>query len=196
MINSELFLRFGAALIIGILIGLQREHAYGGHKEEGLFAGVRTFAMMALFGSTTALIGQLLDAPWVFLGLVIILGIMIIIAYFITPTERKEIGLTSEVAALLTILIGGISYLHSVVFAAALGVATTVLLAVKWEMRKRIDWIVHRKDRCYPGCSFEYDHQGIAGFLLGLNEHQEVHPACVFSHSWSGDCFHVIPMRV
>ena len=145
MINPDLFLRFGVALLIGVLIGLQREHAYGGQKKEGLFAGVRTFALMALFGCSAALVGQLLGAPWVFLGLVFLLGIMVIVAYFITATEREEIGLTSEVAALLTILIGGISYLHSVEFAAALGVATTVVLAVKWEMRRLID-VIARKD--------------------------------------------------
>jgi len=39
MINQELFLRFGAALLIGVLIGMQREYAYSTNKEGGLFAG-------------------------------------------------------------------------------------------------------------------------------------------------------------
>lgn len=144
-VDTDLFLRFGAALLIGVLIGLQREYAYGNHQNGGLFAGVRTFALMALFGSSAALLGDVLNAPWIFLGLVFLLGIMVIVAYFVSATMRSEIGLTTEVAALLTILIGGLSYLHSIVFAAALGVVTMVLLTVKWEMKQLVD-IITRED--------------------------------------------------
>ncbi|MEE9599037.1 MAG: MgtC/SapB family protein [Anaerolineales bacterium] len=136
MINQDLFLRFGAALLIGVLIGMQREYAYSNRSARGLFAGARTFALMSLFGASAALLADLLHTPWVFIGLICLLGVMVIVAYFISATERDEIGLTSEVAALITILIGGICYLHSVEFAAALGVVTTVLLAVKWELRQ------------------------------------------------------------
>ncbi len=136
MINQDLFLRFGAALLIGVLIGMQREYAYSNKSAGGLFAGARTFALMSLFGASAALLADLFHAPWVFIGLIFLLGIMVIVAYFVSATERDEIGLTSEVAALITILIGGICYLHSVVFAVALGVVTTVLLAVKWELRQ------------------------------------------------------------
>jgi len=136
MINQDLFLRFGAALLIGILIGMQREYAYSNRSAGGLFAGARTFALMSLFGASAALLADLFQAPWVFIGLICLLGVMVIVAYFVSATERDEIGLTSEVAALITILIGGICYLHSVEFAVALGVVTTVLLAVKWELRQ------------------------------------------------------------
>jgi uncharacterized membrane protein (DUF4010 family) len=138
MINSELFLRFGSAMLIGILIGLQREHAYGAREQSGLFAGARTYALMALFGASGALLADILATFWVFIAAFSLLGIMVVVAYFVTASERDEIGLTSEVAALLTILIGAICYFHSIEFAAALGVATTVLLAVKWELKKLI----------------------------------------------------------
>jgi uncharacterized membrane protein (DUF4010 family) len=124
---------------------MQREYAYGASKEKGLFAGARTFALMGLFGSTAALLSDLFQSYWIFLGLVILLGIMVTVAYFITATERDEIGITSEVAALITILIGGICYFHSVEFAAALGVVTTVLLAVKWEFRQFVR-VITRED--------------------------------------------------
>jgi len=136
MVNQDLFLRFGAALLIGVLIGMQREYAHGLSKGKGLFAGARSFALMALYGAISGLLAELFKSPLVFIGLVILLGIIIIVAYFITATEREEIGITSEVAALITILIGGVCYFHSVQFAAALGVVTTVLLAVKWELRE------------------------------------------------------------
>lgn len=115
---------------------MQREYAHGFSKGRGLFAGARSFALMALYGATSGLLADQFNSPLVFIGLVLLLGIMIVVAYFITATEREEIGITSEVAALITILIGGICYFHSVQFAAALGVVTTVLLAVKWELRE------------------------------------------------------------
>ncbi len=136
MINQDIFLRFGAALLIGVLIGMQREYAYSTNKEGGLFAGARTFALMSLFGALAAFLSDLFLTPWVFIALIVLLGVMVIVAYFISATERDEIGLTTEVAALITMLIGGICYLHSVEVAAALGVVTTVLLAVKWELRQ------------------------------------------------------------
>lgn len=136
MINQDIFLRFGAALLIGVLIGMQREYAYSSSKEGGLFAGARTFALMSLFGALAALLADLFFTPWVFIGLIFLLGVMVIVAYFISATTRNEIGLTTEVAALITMLIGGICYLHSVEVAAALGVVTTVLLAAKWELRQ------------------------------------------------------------
>lgn len=145
MINTELFLRFGSAILIGILIGLQREYAYGAKENNGLFAGARTYGLMALFGAAGALLADIMATTWVFIAVVILLGVMVVVAYFITASERDEIGLTSEVAALLTILIGGICYYHSIEFAAALGVATTVLLAVKWEFKKLIT-IITRED--------------------------------------------------
>jgi uncharacterized membrane protein (DUF4010 family) len=145
MVNTELFLRFGSAILIGILIGLQREYAYSSRAQGGLFAGARTFALMALFGASAAFLADVLSTPWVFIMGVILVGGLVSVAYFITASERDEIGLTSEVAALLTILIGGICYLHSIELAAALGVMATVLLAVKLELQKFIK-VITRED--------------------------------------------------
>lgn len=144
MDNYELFIRFGTALLIGVLIGLQREYAYGDPRG-GLFAGVRTFALLGLFGATSAFLSQVLDNPWIFVGLSFIGVSMIIVAYFVGATERGEVGLTTEVAATVTILIGAVSYSHSIEFAAALGVITTVLLAIKWEVRNLVQ-VLTRED--------------------------------------------------
>lgn len=132
-ISSELFLRFGAALGIGVLIGLQREYAYDSRPEE-MFAGVRTFSLLGLLGCSAALLADLMDAAWVFIGLILALGALIAVAYFISSWRQGDIGLTTEVAALLTVLIGGLCYWNQLALAAAVGVATTVLLALKLEL--------------------------------------------------------------
>ncbi|HEC62852.1 MAG TPA: MgtC/SapB family protein, partial [Candidatus Acetothermia bacterium] len=56
-----LFSRFGLALAIGLLFGLQREYAKG---EGELFAGVRTFALVSLLGAATAQLTSSIDSPW------------------------------------------------------------------------------------------------------------------------------------
>ncbi len=66
--QANLFYRFGAALAIGFLVGLQREYAYGGPDRE-IFAGIRTFALMSLIGCTAALVSEVLDTPWAFISI-------------------------------------------------------------------------------------------------------------------------------
>jgi uncharacterized membrane protein (DUF4010 family) len=131
--HINLFYRFGAALVIGILVGLQREYAYGDPDRE-MFAGVRTFALMALVGGVAAMVADELASPWPFIGVMLLLGALIAIAYFVTAW-RGKVGLTTEVSALVTTLCGALCYWGYLPLAAAMAVATTVLLSIKLEMQ-------------------------------------------------------------
>jgi len=133
MEQVDLFYRFGAALAIGFLVGLQREYAHGGSGRE-IFAGERTLALMGLVGCTAALAADLLDSPWAFIGIVIPIAGLIVVAYFVGAWRRGEVGLTSETAALVTILAGALCYWGYLTLAMAIGVATIVLLSLKVEM--------------------------------------------------------------
>lgn len=132
MEQASLFYRFGAALVIGILVGLQREYSQDSPDKE-MFAGVRTFALMGLVGCTAALVAEVLASPWAFTGILLLLGTFIAVAYFISAW-RGEVGLTTEVAALVTVLAGALCYWGYLALAAAIAVATTVLLSLKLEM--------------------------------------------------------------
>ena len=124
---------------------MQREYAHGSSKGTGLFAGARTFALMSLVGSTAAFLADTLGSVWILISIIGMMGMMIIVAYYVTATEREEIGLTSEVAAFITVLIGSICYIQSIELAAAMGVVTTVLLAVKGEFRQFVR-VITRED--------------------------------------------------
>ena len=76
MENSDLFLRFGAALAIGFLIGLQREFAHGS-SERNIIAGERTFALFGLAGALAAMISDELSSEMAFVGIILILGAFI-----------------------------------------------------------------------------------------------------------------------
>jgi len=69
MAHTELIWRFGIALLIGALIGLEREFAR--LKEEvKAFAGVRTFPLIALLGCSAALLTEQ-ESGWAFAALLI-----------------------------------------------------------------------------------------------------------------------------
>jgi uncharacterized membrane protein YhiD involved in acid resistance len=60
----DLIMRFGIALLIGVLIGLEREFARL-REETKTFAGVRTFSLIALLGCAAALLVDL-TGGWAF----------------------------------------------------------------------------------------------------------------------------------
>lgn len=134
MDQTELFFRFAVSLVIGGLIGLQREFSYD-HPERELAAGVRTFALICLLGCAGALLSDLAGSPWIFGILLLILGVLFSVSHLIESFQRAY-GLTTEVSAVLTLLVGAIAYWGDYKLAIALGVAITVLLSAKAEMSR------------------------------------------------------------
>lgn len=140
--QTDLFYRFGIALFIGMLIGLQREYAYDEEQKESqkTFAGVRTFSILGLAGCTAAFIAELLQMPWVFVGIILPLGMFIAIAYFLTASHGS-FGMTTETAAFLTILAGALAYWEQQAIAVAIAVVTTALLSFKFELHRFVERI-------------------------------------------------------
>ena len=63
-------------------------------------------------GATAAFLSDVLvETDGFFVSLSFLAVAMIIVAYFVGATERGEVGLTTEVAAMVTILIGAVSYI-------------------------------------------------------------------------------------
>ncbi|HEX6383663.1 MAG TPA: MgtC/SapB family protein [Anaerolineae bacterium] len=134
--QTALFYRFGVALFIGILVGMQRQYAEEPDQDEiPIVAGVRTFALLGLVGATAALAADLLGSPWIFVGIVLALGVLIAVAYVII-SRHGDPGMTTEVAAVLVVLAGALAYWEQVALAVALGVTTFVLLSLKFELHR------------------------------------------------------------
>jgi len=129
--SPDLFLRFGIALAIGFMIGLQREFAFLSAKRE-LVAGERTFALLGVVGALAAMIADTIDSPLAFVTILGVVGIYTAIAYFIEAQHGKA-GLTTETAMLITMLCGALCYWDQLALAVAVGIATTVMLSLKLE---------------------------------------------------------------
>ena len=124
--HSEL--RFALALALGFLIGLERERS-GAAKQGRVFAGVRTFTLVSLFGFACAWLNNLGITLAVSVGLVAISGLAAL--EYLAKQRENRIGWTTEAAVLLTFAIGALALLGPPWVALALGIIGTLLLSEK-----------------------------------------------------------------
>jgi uncharacterized membrane protein (DUF4010 family) len=121
--------RFGAALLIGALIGLEREFIQQRSGDPD-FAGIRTFSLITLLGAAAAYLSNQFG---ILLFVVTYLGMVLLIwASHLGDIYRGESeGITTEVVALIAPLLGGMVIWDLPELAAALGVISALVLALK-----------------------------------------------------------------
>ncbi|MGA9666483.1 MAG: MgtC/SapB family protein [Gallionella sp.] len=125
----ETWPQFLTSLAIGLLIGLERE------RNPSAKAGLRTFALVALFGTLSALLSAKLGTPWLLVaGLIAVAG-MIIAAYANQPAEADDPGTTTVIALLLCYGLGAMVWYGLPKLAVMLAIAVTALLYFKPELR-------------------------------------------------------------
>lgn len=132
---TELFYRFGVALAIGLLIGLERSFRKSDESARYQFGGVRTFPLLALTGCAAAMLADIQQTEWGLILPMATAGILLAVAYAGT-VRNGGFGMTTEIAAVLTLIIGALCYHDQLVLATALGVVTFGLLSMKLEMHK------------------------------------------------------------
>lgn len=130
LLDFDPWWRFGMALLIGSLLGLEREFIQ--QKEDAPdFAGIRTFALIALLGAVAAFLTAdmgILPAAISFSGLIL----LAVVSYIGDLIHRgKGAGITTEVAAMLTFLFGVLVMSDKWEVAIALSVITALLLSLK-----------------------------------------------------------------
>jgi uncharacterized membrane protein (DUF4010 family) len=128
MTTLDTLITLTLSLGLGLLVGLQRER-----KGEAL-AGIRTFALITLLGTLSALLGRSLApgaAPWILAAGAIALATLLGIGGLIKsrlPEQRHDIGLTTEIAALLMYALGAYLVDGDQRIAVVLGGAVALLL--------------------------------------------------------------------
>ena len=121
---------FATALGIGLLVGMERE------RRPGSVAGLRTFALVAMLGCLFALLGEKTGGPWLLVTGLLVVSIAMVAANFSTQQEEQYRGFTSEAAIIATYGLGAAVWFGYATLAVMLGIATTVLLYFKAELRQ------------------------------------------------------------
>ena len=125
---------FATALLIGALIGIERERHHQQREDPGS-AGLRTFMLFALIGALAGSLTVSLESPWVVAaGLLAVVG-AVLAGYVQSVRLRPEtLGLTTELAAIATYLLGAVAALGELELAVGIGVVVAAVLAYKQPM--------------------------------------------------------------
>jgi uncharacterized membrane protein (DUF4010 family) len=125
---QSIFSDLGIALGLGLLVGLQREHA------ESDLAGIRTFPLVTFLGTLTAMLAQSFGG-WVLAASFVSLAMMIVIGDVAKLKARPaDPGLTTEISILLMFSVGAYLVAGPEEIAIAIGGGVAVLLHFKGQL--------------------------------------------------------------
>jgi uncharacterized membrane protein (DUF4010 family) len=124
------------ALALGFLVGLERESAkIETHKL--VLGGVRTYPIISMYGFGSAWLYQIGVTFMLPAGL---LSLTVLAAIAYTAKIRTEHhGITSEVSALLTFVVGALALLVDIWIAMALGIVNAMLLSEKAKLESFVE---------------------------------------------------------
>lgn len=123
--EPKLFGQMAISLLLGLLIGLQRERA------DSTIGGIRTYPLIAAFGTLSGWLAVDYGGWIVAAGLIALSALLVISNFMLERAGRHDSGQTSEVAALLLYGIGAYLVVGEPAVAVALGGAIAVLLHLK-----------------------------------------------------------------
>jgi uncharacterized membrane protein (DUF4010 family) len=131
-VDHQTLLRIAIAVLVGALIGLQREQA------QSRLGGVRTFPLVALLGVFAGFLSG--PSHWlVAAGLMAVAGVAIIASRRGREDVKPHAGITTEVALLATFLIGAYAAKGTLTIVGIAGAAVAVLLQFKPELHGAVD---------------------------------------------------------
>ena len=133
--SADLFIllqKLAVAILIGLLIGLEREHSRP--KDEKIFAGVRTTPLIATLGFVAGLIASV-TSYWIYF--IIFAGFAsLVTAAHVFSARSGKLGGTSEVALMIVFLLGTIVYFNFIILAAVIAVIVTLFLTLKFQLHQ------------------------------------------------------------
>jgi len=137
--DYEIIRNFAIALLIGALVGIEREKRRLAEKTASV-GGLRTFIVMAQIGAVAAFIGQQIGSPWIFAAAILAATTTLTAAYLANVRNKPDsVGLTTEFAAIEVCLLGGLCTIGMPELAVVLGVVTAAVLAYKQPLHGLVD---------------------------------------------------------
>jgi len=128
--NPLIFEKLAIALVLGLLVGLQRERTAPG------MPGIRTFPLITLLGVVSALLAQSFGGWIVAAGLLGVTAVVIYANLRRAGNRDPDPGTTTDVAALVMFGVGALLMIAPREIPIALGGGVAVLLQLKPEMHR------------------------------------------------------------
>jgi uncharacterized membrane protein YhiD involved in acid resistance len=98
---------FAIAILLGALVGIEREKRKSEEDDTGHIAGFRTFTLLALLGAVAGWLSHETSSPWILAAALLIVGAFVTAGYFVNAKPGPDAkGLTTEVAAPVVFLLG------------------------------------------------------------------------------------------
>ena len=121
--DTPLFQSLAISLLLGGLVGLQRQHA------DSPLGGVRTFPLVTVFGSLCAILAEPFGGWMIAAGL---LATVVVIALgSLQGRSQADRGITSEAAMLVMFAVGALCVSGPMIVAVVVGAGVAVLLQFK-----------------------------------------------------------------
>lgn len=129
-LDSQSAQDFGTALLLGAMLGVEREKRIA---DDGFgIAGLRSFVLFAQAGAVAGYLSRTLAMPWIVPAVLLAIAAVVMVGYqAATRAQPRSLGLTTELAALITVLLGAMATSGHRELAIGLGVVTAALLAYK-----------------------------------------------------------------
>ncbi len=137
-------LRLAISLVIGLIIGMERGWESRESPQGLQSAGIRSFGFVGLLGGIAALLTAQLGV-----GILVIafLGLALIVAasYVLTTQQSQDFGITTELALLITFMLGALTVQGMLAEAVAIAVVMTSLLGFKQELHQSLKHLDRRE---------------------------------------------------
>jgi len=117
------------AIFLGALIGLQREYTQQ-HIHLKRFAGFRTFILITFFGAMLGFLSRGIDTTLVTIGFVAVI-LLSVSSYIVTYLRTKSTASTTEIAALMSYILGVMTTTGYIQIAVIFGILIVTFLAFK-----------------------------------------------------------------
>jgi uncharacterized membrane protein (DUF4010 family) len=128
--EDNVFVQLGVSLLLGLLVGMQRE------RTEATIAGIRTFPLITAFGTVCAWLAAQHGGWIIAAGLLAVAALLLIANLARIKAGDIDPGLTTEIAALLLFGVGACVVVGQMPVAVALGGAIALLLHLKQPMHE------------------------------------------------------------
>ena len=126
-----IFQQLGIALALGLLIGTERGWHERAEPEGQRVAGIRTFGLAGLLGGLIGLLSLKLTVVFAGFAFIGFAGLVIASYWLGLRNNSDQLGITTEVALLMTFTLGLLSTSGYPLIAAASAVIVTILLGLK-----------------------------------------------------------------